>query len=151
MNIGKIDKPSQSGKQDAEFSGDGRTGVVTTFLAQHGTAYHPKKGGLLMSMPIEGNDGNSFAIAPEPSTPTLAEGESAFGNFAAGCYMIFKNDGTIELVGNIKHNGNNEQTGTYQTTGTITAQGNVTGAGKSLASHTHGGVQTGGGNTGVPN
>ena len=28
MNIGKIDKPAQSGKQNAEFSGDGRTGVV---------------------------------------------------------------------------------------------------------------------------
>ena len=151
MNIGKIDKPSQSGKQDAEFSGDGRSGVVATFLAQHGTAYHPKKGALMVSMPIEGNDGNSFGVAPESNTPTLAEGESAFGNFAAGCYMVFKNDGTIEIFGNVKHTGNTEQTGTQQTNGTITATGDITGAGKSLSTHTHGGVQTGGGNTGTPN
>lgn len=35
--------------------------------------------------------------------------------------------------------------------GTIVATGNVTGAGKSLATHTHSGVQVGGGNTGAPN
>lgn len=145
MNIGKIDKPAQSGKQNAEFSGDGRTGVVTTFIAQHGTAYHPKKSSLMVSMPIEGNDGNGFGLAPESSPPVLAEGESAFGNFSAGCYMIFKNDGTIELLGNVKHAGNTAQTGA------ITATGDITGAGKSLSTHTHGGVQAGGDSTGAPN
>ena len=145
MNIGKIDKPAQSGKQNAEFSGDGRTGVVTTFMAQHGTSYHPKKSALMVSMPIEGNDGNGFGIAPESSPPTLAEGESAFGNFAAGCYLVFKNDGTIELFGNIV------QDGSTQLTGTITSAGDITGAGISLSTHTHGGVQTGGGSTGAPN
>lgn len=37
------------------------------------------------------------------------------------------------------------------TTSTITAAGNVVGAGVSLNSHTHGGVSSGGSNTGVPN
>lgn len=35
--------------------------------------------------------------------------------------------------------------------GTVVAVGNVTGAGKSLAAHTHSGVQGGSGNTGAPN
>lgn len=35
--------------------------------------------------------------------------------------------------------------------GTMVAAGNVTGAGKSLATHTHSGVQAGGSNTGTPN
>ena len=34
---------------------------------------------------------------------------------------------------------------------TVVAAGNVTGAGKSLATHTHSGVQAGGSNTGAPN
>jgi len=37
------------------------------------------------------------------------------------------------------------------TTSTITAAGDVVGAGVSLESHTHGGVSSGGSNTGVPN
>ena len=37
------------------------------------------------------------------------------------------------------------------TTGTITGTTNVIGGGKSLATHTHGGVDTGGGNTAPPN
>lgn len=41
--------------------------------------------------------------------------------------------------------------GDITTTGQIQATGNVTGSGTSLHTHTHGGVQTGGGNTGAPN
>lgn len=40
--------------------------------------------------------------------------------------------------------------GNLTVNGTITASGDVTGAGISLSTHTHGGVQTGGGSTGVP-
>jgi hypothetical protein len=141
MNIGKIDKGATTGEQTGEFSGDGRTGVVTTFFAQHGTAYHPKAGGLMVSMPIEGNDGNAFAIAPEKSPPALQEGESAFGNFASGAYMVFKNDGTIEVFGNIKHTGNVEQAGT------LTNAGGITSNGKNITDHTHPDAQ--GGTTGT--
>jgi phage baseplate assembly protein gpV len=40
--------------------------------------------------------------------------------------------------------------GTWTHTGTITSSGDVTGAGTSLHTHKHGGVQTGGGQTGTP-
>ena len=41
--------------------------------------------------------------------------------------------------------------GDVTTKGTITATGDVKGAGTSLSTHTHGGVETGGGNTNAPN
>ena len=154
MNLGKLEKTAISGEQSAEFSGDGRAGVVTTFLAQHGTAYHPKGGSLIVTMPIEGNDGNSFSVAPETKAPKLAEGESAFGNFACGAYMIFRNSGIVEVVGNIQHTGN------QTTSGTITAQSvvaqlvnaavNVIIAGLGMKNHKHDGGTIGSGTTGEP-
>lgn len=81
--------------------------------------------------------------------------------------------GDIEHVGNTKQTGNLDRTGTSSTSGQITGQGgmavsggsgvSMTGAithsgggitsnGKNIgSSHTHSGVQTSGGNTGIPN
>jgi hypothetical protein len=53
--------------------------------------------------------------------------------------------GGIELIGPIKHSGGNTTT-----TGSITAQKDVIGGGISLMSHRHGGVQSGGSQTGGP-
>ena len=47
--------------------------------------------------------------------------------------------------------GNVHITGNVQVDQTLTATTDVVGGGKSLKSHTHGGVQTGSGNTGAPN
>lgn len=47
-------------------------------------------------------------------------------------------------------NGNVEVDGDITATGTITGDTDVIGGGKSLKTHTHGGVQTGGGTTGPP-
>lgn len=88
-------------------------------------------------------------------------------------------EGTIFIKGDIVHEGNNTQTGNLQRTGTSTTTGKITGQGgmqvsggtgvtmsgnlthtagtitsegKNIGStHTHSGVQTGGGNTGGPN
>lgn len=73
-------------------------------------------------------------------------------------------NGTIYIKGNIVHEGNNTQTGNLTRTGTSTTSGQITGNGgmavsggitnngKNIGStHTHSGVQTGGGNTGSPN
>lgn len=53
--------------------------------------------------------------------------------------------GGIELIGPLKHSG-----GDTTTTGAITAQKDVRGGGISLMSHRHGGVQSGGSQTGGP-
>lgn len=88
-------------------------------------------------------------------------------------------EGTIFIKGDIVHEGNNTQTGNMERTGTSTTTGKITGQGgmqvsggtgvtmsgnlthtggtitsegKNIGStHTHSGVQTGGGNTGGPN
>ena len=59
-------------------------------------------------------------------------------------------DGNVTHTGNTTHNGNTSQTGNQTTTGTITGTTNVIGGGKSLATHTHGGVQNGNGSTSPP-
>jgi hypothetical protein len=98
MNIGKLGKSDQTGKQTSDFSGDGRDKVTTTMLALFGTAYRAKSGSLICTLPVDGNEGNTFSIAPQPTdgVPDLAEGESATGNFAAKSYFWFRNSGDIE-------------------------------------------------------
>lgn len=65
--------------------------------------------------------------------------------------------GDIEHIGNSKQTGNHEQAGDFnqtagnsQSSGTISAQ-KVVANGVDTETHTHGGVQTGSGNTGKPN
>ncbi|EEO7834860.1 translation initiation factor IF-2 [Salmonella enterica] len=63
---------------------------------------------------------------------------------------------TITLNGDVTINGNlsqgmGEGGGSATMLGPVTVTNDVTAGGKSLMAHTHGGVQTGGGNTGAPN
>lgn len=63
---------------------------------------------------------------------------------------------TITLNGDVTINGNlsqgmGEGGGSATMLGPVTVANDVTAGGKSLMTHTHGGVQTGGGNTGAPN
>ena len=63
---------------------------------------------------------------------------------------------TITLNGNVTINGNlsqgmGESGGTATMLGPVTVTNDVKARGKSQMTHTHGGVQTGGGNTGAPN
>ncbi len=59
--------------------------------------------------------------------------------------------GNVIIDGDVTHNGNTSQTGNQTTSGTVTAAVDVVGGGKSLKTHTHGGVDTGFGNTAPPN
>lgn len=63
---------------------------------------------------------------------------------------------TITLNGNVTINGNlsqgmGESGGTATMRGPVSVTNDVKVGGKSLITHMHGGVQTGGGNTGAPN
>ncbi|EHF8259212.1 translation initiation factor IF-2, partial [Enterobacter roggenkampii] len=63
---------------------------------------------------------------------------------------------TIVLNGNVTINGNLSQGmgasgGSATMRGPVTVTNDVSAGGKSLMTHTHGGVQTGSGNTGGPN
>lgn len=59
-------------------------------------------------------------------------------------------NGTTTLNGNTSIVGNLSVNGTISSTSTITATTDVVGGGKSLATHVHGGVQSGGGTTTPP-
>lgn len=68
-------------------------------------------------------------------------------------YVRFPADGSIELVSPVKVRiaaPAIELDGPVTATSTIDAVGNVTGQGTSLHTHKHGGVTTGGGQTGMP-
>lgn len=68
----------------------------------------------------------------------------------------YEHDGNYELTGNFTINGNLTVNGvggagvTMNNTSVVITNGNVTADGVSLKTHVHGGVQTGGGNTGTP-
>jgi len=74
-------------------------------------------------------------------------------NGAPANYIRFTSTGDIELkpAATVTIDGDLVVTGDVDADGTITAVVDVVGDGKSLKSHTHGGVQTGGGNTAPPN
>ena len=159
IDIAKIDESKQSGDQNTLVSGDGKVGVAAQCLAQVGTAYRPKKGALAVSLAVAGNSGNSAIIPLETSKKVvLAEGESAFGNFEAGCYMIFRNDGSIQTFGDWKHKGNVSVNGNLTVTGDLTVTGqtqsdtmsasSATIDGIGFSTHKHSNPE--GGNTGGP-
>ena len=75
------------------------------------------------------DDGNAF-VEVNPTTHNLLAQTTGSATVTAP---------TITLNGDVTVNGS------------LTATGNVTGQGTSLHTHTHPGVQTGGGNTGAPN
>lgn len=150
MQIFKIDKANQTVDQASEVSGDGMSGVAVQFFGPWGVAYRPKKGELSYSFAVDGDESNSAHIAPQPKIDIqLEEGESAFGNFEAGCYMIFRNNKTIETFGDVKH------TGTQETSGIVRSLTDVISASISGRHHTHpqnsGNHFGGGANTSEPN
>lgn len=59
-------------------------------------------------------------------------------------------NGNTTINGNLQVNGSQTVTGTSLAKGSLTCEGDVKASGISLKTHTHSGVQTGGGNTGGP-
>jgi len=59
-------------------------------------------------------------------------------------------NGETVVNGNVQVNGNVDVSGNVDSGGTVTASTNVIGGDVSLKTHTHGGVTTGGGSTGIP-
>jgi hypothetical protein len=68
----------------------------------------------------------------------------------SGNFIRFTKDGNIEITGNTKITGNLEITGTGNFGGLLTSAEDVTSNSISLTNHTHGNVQSGPNDTGVP-
>lgn len=88
--------------------------------------------------------GQCLGFVPNDSDPppVVQSGEMHFIHHA-GWFLKFLADG-IHSMGPWTH------TGDINVTGTVTATTDVIGGGKSLKTHTHSGVQSGGSNTGQP-
>jgi hypothetical protein len=145
VQIFKIIKANETGDQESEVSGDGMTGVAVQLFAPHGHAYRPKAGQLSFSFSVDGDEGNAAHIAPQAKVDLkLSEGESAFGNFEAKCYAVFKNDGTIVFKAKkVIFESDVETTGTTKALDFIESTNN-----KTFVTHLHSGVLPGGGNSG---
>lgn len=137
-------------------------------MQQFGFTSAPPDGAQLIVLPLGGRTSAAVVVATEHGSYRFklgAQGEMAIYN-QWGDFVHMKADRSIhvkaaaklfveaplaEFTGNVTVAGTLGVTGAVTTGSTIVAAGNVTGAGKSLATHTHGGVQAGGSNTGAPN
>lgn len=68
----------------------------------------------------------------------------------SGNHVRFTKDGNIEITGNTKINGNLEVTGTGNFDGLLNSSEDIQSNSISLIKHTHGNVQSGSSDTGVP-
>lgn len=121
-----------------------------------------------LSKVINGQISNSGGTPSQANPDSGRRFSYSDGLYVGGClnaspsqYIQFNGDGititsptaiTIN-VPQLTVNGDFTLNGTFNQTGgtTATFSGDVTAQGTSLHTHTHGGVQTGGGNTGAPN
>lgn len=99
------------------------------------------------------DDGNAFIEVAAGGNITAQTSGTLTAKADGGTTITSPN---ITLNGNVTINGNlsqgmGEGGGTATMLGPITVTNDVTAGGKSLTTHTHGGVQTGSGNTGAPN
>lgn len=137
-------------------------------MQQFGFTSAPPDGAQLIVLPLGGRTSAAVVVATEHGAYRFKldnQGEMAIYN-EWGDFIHLRKDRSIhvkaalklrvesplaEFTGNVTVAGTLGVTGAVTTGSTIVAAGDVTGAGKSLATHTHGGVQAGGSNTGAPN
>ena len=86
------------------------------------------------------------------STPSLAENNDDVLITYAGSKVRIKPNGDVQIQApNILLDGNARVTGNLKVDNNLDVDGTTIGNGINLNTHTHGGVQTGAGSTGVPN
>jgi phage gp45-like len=163
LKLAKVTKSNGTGKVASEASGQGRAGLTYLQMGQYGIISRPPLNSLTVLLPINGDESNVIGLTDltdQGQMPSLEEGECAIGAYKSGSYIHFKNDGTIFIKGNIVHIGDTNQTGNVNIAGTLATTGNMTSSaavismtatigGKVFATHTHNGVTTGSGVTGV--
>lgn len=112
----------------------------TPRLAEYGFTSSPPPGsdGVAVFLTGDRSDGIVIATGNQQFRPTgLQPGDSAMHNNTGNIIKITASG--IQIIGNVT------VTGTITATGEITAKSTHT-----VSNHTHGGVQTGSGNTGLP-
>lgn len=125
-------------------------------MQQFGFTSAPPAGAQLIVLPLGGRTSAAVIVATEHGSYRLqlgAQGECAIYN-QWGDLVHLKADRSIRVVAALKLRVESplaEFTGDMTVAGTITATVDVVGGGKSLKTHTHGGVTAGAASTGQPN
>lgn len=141
--------------QQMEYLGKVGDGVMVFPFGFHGNVTPDS---LALMFAVQGHSDNRAAIAFDPKNrPKLAEGEVAFYHPPTGAFMIWRSDGSLEIetanegTANINIKANLNITGNLSVTGETALGETVTSDGTNISNdHVHGGVQSGGSNTGGP-
>lgn len=123
---------------------------ISTIIGQTPTQYVQfNSAGITIHSPVKVN-----ITAPQIDATATTQVHLTAPNVTVDSSSVFRvNSAAIELNGPITQvsgSGSAQFAGNITTPGTVTATTDVVGGGTSLHTHKHGGVQTGGGQTGVP-
>jgi phage baseplate assembly protein V len=131
------------------------------YAQDYGFTSHPHPGAEAIAVSVSGSRDHVVAIKVGDRRyrlKGLQQGEVALYT-DEGDKVVLKRGGTIEVVASTKvrlvtpqveMTGNLSVAGSVTVGGSVTAEGDVLGQGTSLHGHKHGGVSTGGAQTGVP-
>lgn len=79
----------------------GRNAQPIQLASIYGIVHNPPDGSQVLILPQNGQESNSIGIPDHPRIrplKNLKKGEVAIVNYLTGAYVLFKEDGTIELV-----------------------------------------------------
>ena len=120
----------------------GKTQTLKQF-GLYGISYNPPDDSFGVALRANNDSANNIFAAvdrPDLRFKNLAKGELQVGNYLTGNSVLFKADGTIEITA-----------ATVKVIGDLEVIGDIsTSVISSLNTHVHGGVETGGSNTGGP-
>lgn len=144
-NTGKVAAPGSNRKNDMSDMV-----YLMTIIGAAPTQYVQfNSSGITIHSPVKVN-----ITAPQIDATATTQVHLTAPNVTVDAATVFRvNSAAIELNGpitQISGSGTAEFAGNITTPGTVTATTDVVGGGKSVKSHKHGGVTTGGGQTGVP-
>ncbi len=132
-------------------------------ITPYGFDHNPPEGCWILTLPVNCSNENLTGIADNPLTrfKNLKRGEVVIWNPTTGSYFKFNADGslainsiaatTITSTGSVNLTAPTVNvTGNVNITGNAVISGTLSIAGIGFATHVHGGVESGGSNTGVP-
>ena len=149
--------------QQMEYLGKVSNGIM---IFPYGTHANVPPNSIALAFSIQDSPDNRAVVAWNPKNrPVLESGEVAFYHPPTDAFIIWRETGDLDIqtgdkgVANVNIvasqvtvAGNLSVSGNLSVVGDTSLSDNVTSDGQDISgTHTHGGVQTGGGTSGVPN
>lgn len=149
------------------YTYQGQEGGKGYIFTPYGFIHNPPDNSLALILSQNGQDSNSITMVDKPKTrkKNLSKGASGIENQTVGSYIVLENpdiemhspndititatDINITISGSITFTTGGASV-TLDSSGITVTSGDVVADGISLKTHVHGGVTSGGSNTGVP-